>query len=75
MDINTEINNYLSKLSDDEKYLLLDFIKKIGNLDTNFSIAEKIIAYNNELEEAVQQVNLGNFIAHEDVLKESDEWS
>lgn len=49
-------------------------IKIINNLDTNFSIAEKIITYNNELEEAVQQIKLGNFINHEDVLKESDEW-
>jgi hypothetical protein len=74
MNIDAEINTYLSRLSENEKFLLLDLIKKINDTDLNLSVAEKIIAYNNELEEAVQQIQNGNFITHEDVLKESDEW-
>ncbi|HEX5155393.1 MAG TPA: hypothetical protein VFW07_28320 [Parafilimonas sp.] len=74
MNIDAEINDYLSKFSEDEKCLLLDLIKKISNNDLNSSIAERILAYNNELEEAVQQIKNGAFIIHEDVLKESDEW-
>ena len=74
MNINAEINAYLHKLSENEKVLLLDLIKKMSESNSGFSISEKILAYNNELEEAVQQIKSGNFIEHEDVLKESDEW-
>lgn len=74
MDVDAEINDYLAKFSEDEKWLLLDLMKKISNDHLNSSIAERILAYNNELEEAVQQIKNGDFIIHEDVLKESDEW-
>ena len=74
MNIDAEINDFLSKFSEDEKSLLLDLMKKMSSDDWNSSIAEKILAYNNELEEAVQQIKNGDFIVHEDILKESDEW-
>ena len=74
MNVDAEINNYLAKLSNNEKHLLLGLIKKIDNRDKEVSLAEKIIIYNNELEEAVQQIKHGDFINHEDVLKEADEW-
>jgi hypothetical protein len=74
MNIDAEINNYPAKLNSNEKHLLLDLIKKIDNSDKEVSIAEKIIIYNNELEEAVQQIKHGDFINDEDVLKEADEW-
>lgn len=74
MNIDAEINVYISKLSDDEKFLLLDLMKKINDSASDFSIAEKILAYNNELEEAVQLIKDGDFIEHEDVLKESNDW-
>ena len=74
MNIDAEINDYLSKFSEDEKCLLLDLMKKMSSDDWNSSIAEKILAYNNGLEEAVQQIKNGDFIVHEDILKESDEW-
>jgi hypothetical protein len=74
MNIDAEINVYLSKLSDGEKFLLLDLMKKLNGNASNFSIAEKILAYNNELEEAVQLIKNGSFIHHEDVLKESNDW-
>ena len=74
MNIDAGINDYLPKFSEDEKSLLLDLMKKMSSNDLNSSIAEKILAYNNELEEAVQQIKNGDFIVHEDILKESDEW-
>ena len=74
MNVDSEINDYLAKFSEDEKCLLLGLMKKISNHDLNSSIAERILAYNNESEEAVQQIKNGDFIIHEDVLKESDEW-
>jgi hypothetical protein len=74
MNIDAEINNYLSRLSEDEKLLLLNFIKNIGGFNEKASIAERIISYNNELEEAVQRIKSGDFVEHTDVLNESDEW-
>jgi hypothetical protein len=46
MDVDAEINDFLSKFSEDEKCLLLDLMKKISNDDLNASIAERILAYN-----------------------------
>jgi len=74
MNIDAEINSYLSQLSDSEKFLLLDLIKKLNHNASGFSTAEKIITYNNELEEAVQKIKSGDFIDHSNVLNEADEW-
>ncbi len=74
MNVDTEINSYLSKFSEAEKELLLNIIKQFNHADVKPSLAEKIVTYNNELEEAVQQIKNGNFIHHEDVLIESNEW-
>ena len=74
MNIDAEINIYLSKLSTKEKVLLLNLIKKLNDSSPDFSIADKILSYNNELEEAVQKIKSGDFLEHEDVLKESDGW-
>ena len=52
MNIDVRINDYLSKFSQDEKYLLLDLRKKMSSDDLNAFIAERILVYNNELEEA-----------------------
>lgn len=74
MNVDAEINIYLSKLSEPEKILILDLIKKINDTTSNVSIAEKILIYNNELEEAVQKIKSGDFIDHSNVLNEADEW-
>ena len=74
MSIDTEINNFLSRFSEQEKQLLLNFIKKMGTPDEKKSIAERIIAYNNELEDAVQRIRSGEFFEHANVLRESDDW-
>ena len=74
MNIDAEINIYMSRLSTNEKFLLLDLIKKLNDTGSDFSVVEKIIAYNNELEEAVQKIKSGDFLEHDDVLKESDGW-
>ena len=74
MNIDAEISNYLSGLSEHEKRLVLKFMKKIGTPGEKMSIAERIISYNNELEDAVQRIRNGDSIEHTDVLKESDDW-
>ena len=74
MNVDAEITAYLSKLSEPEKILILDLIKKMNDTSSNASIAEKILIYNNELEEAVQKIKNGDFIDHSTVLKETDGW-
>jgi hypothetical protein len=71
MNIDAENNIYLSKLSTKEKVLLRDLIKKLNDTNPDLSVAAKILTYNNELEEAVQRIKSGDFLKHEDVLKES----
>jgi len=74
MNIDTEINSYLSRLSEKEKELLLSIIKNLDSKENEFSFAERIVSYNNELEEAVQKIKDGEYINHADVLNEADEW-
>lgn len=74
MNIETELNHYISLLTPNEKHLLLQLIKKIRSEEKNLSFAEAVIRYNDELEAAVKQIKEGNYISHEDVLKESSEW-
>ncbi len=74
MNIETELNHYISLLTPNEKHLLLQLIKKIRSEEKNLSFAEAVIRYIDELEAAVKQIKEGNYISHEDVLKESSEW-
>jgi hypothetical protein len=74
MNIDTELNNYISLLSFDEKELLLGLLKKFKANSKITPLSKAIIAYNLELEEAVERVKSGEYIEHDDVLKESEEW-
>lgn len=74
MNIDAEISECLSRFSFAEKNLVLNIIKKFDHADNKSSLAEKIVSYNNELEEAVQKIKSGDFLEHEEVLKESDGW-
>lgn len=74
MNIDTEISSYLSRLSEKEKVLLLSIIKNLDGKKNEFSHAERIVFYNNELEEAVQKIKSGKYINHADVLNEANEW-
>jgi hypothetical protein len=74
MNIDAEISNYLSRFSEAEKNLLLNIIKKFDSADNENSLAEKIVTYNNELEEAVQKIRSGEYIEHADVLNDANEW-
>jgi hypothetical protein len=74
MNIDIELNNYISLLSFDEKKLLLSLIKNFTTTGKNSSISKTILEYNLELEEAVQLIKNGEYIEHADVLKESKEW-
>ncbi|MEP6682155.1 MAG: hypothetical protein ABJA35_02805 [Parafilimonas sp.] len=74
MNIDAEISNYLSRFSDGEKNLLLNILKKFDSADNENSLAEKIVTYNNELEEAVQKIKSGEYFEHADVLNKANEW-
>lgn len=73
MNIDIELNNYIADLSSDEKNLLLIFLKKFtGNKGSEYSKA--ILQYNLELEAAVEEIRNGNYLNHDEVLKESVAW-
>ncbi len=74
MNIDVELNKYISLLSLDEKKLIVDFIKNLKGNNKNESISKAILSYNLELEEAVNKIKQGEFIEHDEVIKESEEW-
>jgi hypothetical protein len=53
---------------------LLSIIKNLDAKKNEFSLAERIVFYNNELEEAVQKIKSVEYINHADVLNEANEW-
>ena len=74
MNIDLEINNYLLRLSEKEKSLLLGIIKKFYSIEKKELMVNALIAYNQELEEAVAKIKGGDFVEHSHVLKEANEW-
>lgn len=74
MNIDIELNKYISLLSFDEKKLIIELIKNFKSNNKNQSISKAILSYNLELEEAVNKIQQGEFIEHQDVIKESEEW-
>ena len=74
MNIDTELNEYISVLSFDEKKLVLDLIKNLRSNSETASINKQLITYNIELDDAVRRVKNGEYIEHDEVLKEAEEW-
>ena len=74
MNIDIELNKYISLLSEDEKNTLLSFVKKFTGEGKKKEYSKAIMQYNDELEAAVEEIRNGNFISHDDVIKESAEW-
>ncbi len=64
-----QFDGYLPLLSDKQQALVLDMVKSLLNIDNEVKrITRK--QYNKEIDEAVDRVEEGNFITHEDALKE-----
>lgn len=64
-----QFDGYLPLLSSKQQLLVLDMVKSLLNIDNDVKrITRK--QYNKEIDEAVDRVEAGNFVTHEDALKE-----
>jgi vacuolar-type H+-ATPase subunit D/Vma8 len=70
--IKKQLDKYLPLLSDKQQALLLEMAKSFLNVDQD---AKRITRkqYNKEITEAVDRVEEGNFVTHDDALKELSE--
>ena len=70
--IKRQLDKYLPLLSDKQQSLLLEMAKSFLNVDQDPQrISRK--QYNNEIAEAIDRVEEGNFVTHDDALKELSE--
>ena len=67
--IKKQLEGYLPLLSNKQQALLLEMVKSFLNVDQD---AKRITRkqYNKEIDEAVARIEEGNFVTHEDALKE-----
>lgn len=67
--IKKQFDGYLPLLTNKQQTLVLEMVKSFLNIDTDVKrITRK--QYNQEIDEAVNRVEDGNFVTHEDALKE-----
>jgi len=67
--IKKQFDEYLPLLSNKQQALLLEMVKSFLNIDKDVKpITRK--QYNKELDEAVDRVENGDFVTHEDAIKE-----
>jgi hypothetical protein len=72
--LDTEINKFLPLLGMDEKKSILGVIKSFVHLKKEEARHITIEQYNEEIDEAVAQVKAGNYITHEELEKEMEQW-
>lgn len=67
--IKKQFDGYLPLLSEKQQTLLLEMVKSFLNIDKD---AKRITRkqYNKEITEAVARIDEGNFVTHEDALRE-----
>jgi vacuolar-type H+-ATPase subunit D/Vma8 len=67
--IKKQFDGYLPLLSKKQQTLLLEMVKSFLNIDKD---AKRITRkqYNKEITEAVARIDEGNFVTHEDALRE-----
>ena len=67
--IKKQFNEYLPLLSDRQQTLILEMVKSFLNIDKD---AKRVTrkTYNKEIIEAVARIEEGEFVTHEDALKE-----
>ena len=67
--IKKQFDGYLPLLTNKQQALVLEMVKSFLNIDTDVKrITRK--QYNQEIDEAVNRVEDGNFVTYEDALKE-----
>ena len=71
--IKKQVDNYLPLLSDKQQALILEMIKSFLNVEKDSKrISRK--QYNKEVNDAVANIEKGNFVTHKDALKELSKW-
>lgn len=68
-----QFDGYLPLLTNKQQSLLLEIVKSFLNVDKE---AKRVTRkqYNKEINEAVARIENGNFVKHEDALKELSKW-
>jgi vacuolar-type H+-ATPase subunit D/Vma8 len=71
--IKKQVDNYPPLLSAKQQTLILEMIKRFLNIEKdNERISQK--QYNKEVNDAVSRIDNGNFVIHQDALKELSKW-
>jgi len=71
--IKKQFDGYLPLLSAKQQALLLEMVKSFLNVDKETKrISRK--QYNKEINEAVTRIEKGNFVTHQDAIKELSKW-
>lgn len=71
--IKKQFDGYLPLLTPKQQALLLEMVKSFLNVDKDTKRITKK-QYNKELKEAVSRVEKGDFVNHQDALKELSKW-
>ena len=71
--IKKQVDNYLPLLTSRQQVLVLEMIKSFLNVDSDTKrISRK--QYNKEIDEAVERIESGHFVSHQDAVKELSKW-
>lgn len=71
--IKKQIDGYLPLLTAKQQELLLEMVKSFLNVDTQTKRVSRK-QYNKELNDAVARIEKGNFVTHQDTIKELSKW-
>ncbi|CAN5739113.1 hypothetical protein BH11BAC7_BH11BAC7_09940 [soil metagenome] len=71
--IKKQLDNYLPLLTIKQQELLLEMVKSLLNVDNDTKRISKK-QYNKEINDAVTQIEKGNFVTHKDAIKELSKW-
>ena len=71
--IKKQVDNYLPLLSSKQQTLVLEMIKRLLNVDSEFkSITRK--QYNKEIKDAVNRIEKGISVSHKEAIQELSKW-
>ena len=71
--IKKQVDNYLPLLSSKQQTLVLEMIKSLLNVDSEFkSLTRK--QYNKEIKDAVNRIEKGISVSHKEAIQELSKW-
>ncbi len=65
-----EMLSYFTQLNDTEKQSVVDLLKTFTKRKKENLTPQTLKDYNEELEQADAEINAGNYVTHEDVMKQ-----